>query len=398
MATKKRAGLGRGLSALIPTNAPDDERAVDVFFDGGAPSGRTPAEPQVTEAKTKTPATKKAASTPAKSAQKGSRTKTQAAKTQAAKATATKSSTIDAQNVENTNTKSNTPQQPAETELLPVPGASLRVLDPSQIVPNLRQPRHEFDQDALDELIVSVREFGVLQPIVVRPIQADDPRAGEAEYELIMGERRLRATKAAGRTEIPAIIRETDDEDMLRDALLENLHRADLNPLEEASAYRQLLDDFGCTQDELAERIGRSRPVISNTLRLLRLPVEVQQRVAAGVLSAGHARAILSMGEPAAMQQLADKIVNENLSVRDAEQAAARGSMRASTRPGKPKSEFENDSVTGYLNEVGERLGDRLNTRVKVTLRKTKGQITIDYASLADLRRILAELGEDTEQ
>lgn len=403
MATKKRAGLGRGLSALIPTNAPDDERAVDVFFDGGAPSGRTPAEPQVDETDTKKSATKKAPSTPAKSAQKGSGTKTQAAKTQAsktqaAKATATKSSTSDAQNAENTNTESNTPQQPAETELLPVPGASLRVLDPSQIAPNLRQPRHEFDQDALDELIVSVREFGVLQPIVVRPIQADDPRSGEAEYELIMGERRLRATKAAGRTEIPAIIRETDDEDMLRDALLENLHRADLNPLEEASAYRQLLDDFGCTQDELAERIGRSRPVISNTLRLLRLPVEVQQRVAAGVLSAGHARAILSMGEPAAMQQLADKIVNENLSVRDAEQAAARGSMRASTRPGKPKSEFENDSVTGYLNEVGERLGDRLNTRVKVTLRKTKGQITIDYASLADLRRILAELGEDTEQ
>lgn len=398
MATKKRAGLGRGLSALIPTNAPDDERAVDVFFDGGAPSGRTPAEPQVTEEKTAKPAAKKTTSTPAKGTQKGSGTKTRAAKTQAsktqtAKATATKSSTSDAQNAEN-----NTPQQPTETELLPVPGASLRVLDPATIVPNLRQPRHEFDQDALDELIVSVREFGVLQPIVVRPIQADDPRAGEAEYELIMGERRLRATKAAGRTEIPAIIRETDDEDMLRDALLENLHRADLNPLEEASAYRQLLDDFGCTQDELAERIGRSRPVISNTLRLLRLPVEVQQRVAAGVLSAGHARAILSMGEPAAMQQLADKIVNENLSVRDAEQAAARGSMRASTRPGKPKSEFENDSVTGYLNEVGERLGDRLNTRVKVTLRKTKGQITIDYASLADLRRILAELGENTEQ
>lgn len=398
MATKKRAGLGRGLSALIPTNAPDDERAVDVFFDGGAPSGRTPAEPQVTEEKTAKPAAKKTTSTQAKSTQKGSgtktrATKTQASKTQTAKATATKSNTSDAQNAEN-----NTPQQPAETELLPVPGASLRVLDPATIVPNLRQPRHEFDQDALDELIVSVREFGVLQPIVVRPIQADDPRAGEAEYELIMGERRLRATKAAGRTEIPAIIRETDDEDMLRDALLENLHRADLNPLEEASAYRQLLDDFGCTQDELAERIGRSRPVISNTLRLLRLPVEVQQRVAAGVLSAGHARAILSMGEPAAMQQLADKIVNENLSVRDAEQAAARGSMRASTRPGKPKSEFENDSVTGYLNEVGERLGDRLNTRVKVTLRKTKGQITIDYASLADLRRILAELGENTEQ
>ncbi len=410
MATKKRAGLGRGLSALIPTNTPEDERAVDVFFDGSAPSGRTQAAAKTqpnttTESEPKKTATAKRA--PAKKAAPKTEPKARAT-TPSAKHTKTAErsqgpeSANREENVENIKTSddaaSETPQQPEDAELLPVPGASLRVLDPSTIVPNLWQPRHEFDQDALDELIISVREFGVLQPIVVRPIRSDDPRAGEAEYELIMGERRLRATKAAGRTEIPAIIRETEDEDMLRDALLENLHRADLNPLEEASAYRQLLDDFGCTQDELAERIGRSRPVISNTLRLLRLPVEVQQRVAAGVLSAGHARAILSMGEPAAMQQLADKIVNENLSVRDAEQAAARGSMRASTHTNTPKPEFENDSVTGYLNEVGERLGDRLNTRVKVTLRKTKGQITIDYASLADLRRILAELGEDSEQ
>lgn len=412
MATKKRAGLGRGLSALIPTSAPSDERAVDVFFDGSAPTGRTHAEHTSTEAPANETETKKSSGS-----KKTASTKTTAKKA-GAKGTSAKSSKDSTKQAEPhdasgtapsstapssaaADTKPATPeqaQQSDETELLPVPGASLRVLDPATIVPNLRQPRHEFDQDALDELIVSVREFGVLQPIVVRPIRDDDPRAGEAEYELIMGERRLRATKAAGRTEIPAIIRETEDEDMLRDALLENLHRADLNPLEEASAYRQLLDDFGCTQDELAERIGRSRPVISNTLRLLRLPVEVQQRVAAGVLSAGHARAILSLGEPAAMQQLADKIVNENLSVRDAEQAAARGSMRSTARSTARKPEFENDSVTSYLNEVGERLGDRLDTRVKVTLRKTKGQITIDYASLADLRRILAELGEDTEQ
>jgi ParB family chromosome partitioning protein len=285
----------------------------------------------------------------------------------------------------------------AEPELLPVPGATLRTLDPSRIVPNARQPRHEFDQDALDELIISVREFGVLQPIVVRPLPAGDPRAVDGDFELIMGERRLRATKAARRDEIPAIVRETEDEDMLRDALLENLHRAELNPLEEASAYRQLLDDFGCTQDELAERIGRSRPRISNTLRLLNLPVDVQRRVAAGVLSAGHARAVLSVGEPAAMTQLADKIVNEGLSVRESETAAATLATRAgrAERPTRKDAPAGSDSLAAHLEEVGERLGDRLNTRVKVVLRKTKGTITIDFASMADLTRILEDLGED---
>lgn len=277
--------------------------------------------------------------------------------------------------------------------LVEIPGATLRALDPSRIVPNAHQPRTEFDEDALQELITSVREFGVLQPIVVRPIPADHPLRDEADFELIMGERRLRATKAAGLSSIPAVIRNTEDDVMLRDALLENLHRSQLNPLEEASAYQQLLNDFGITQEVLAERIGRSRPQISNTLRLLRLPLEVQRRVAAGVLSAGHARAILSAGEPAAMQQLADKIVNEDLSVRSAEAAAAKSSSaKADTQA--PIHKEPRSGLTGYLDEIGEQLGDRLNTRVKVTLRRTKGQIVVDFASIADLNRILEELGE----
>lgn len=278
--------------------------------------------------------------------------------------------------------------------LAPVPGATLTSLDPSRILPNARQPRTEFDQEALDELIVSVREFGVLQPIVVRPLSDDDPRRADGDYELIMGERRLRATKASGRTEIPAVVRHTDDVDMLRDALLENLHRAELNPLEEASAYRQLLDDFGITQEQLAARIGRSRPRISNTLRLLNLPVEVQRKVAAGILSAGHARAVLSVGEPSAMARLADKIINEELSVRQAEAAAAKSSTRVDRSPESSRPAAEGDTLAAHLEDVGERLGDRLNTRVRVALRKTKGQITIDFASVADLHRILVELGE----
>src|SRR5688572_6683787 len=200
-------------------------------------------------------------------------------------------------------------------ELIAVPGARLANIDPQLIVPNPRQPRTHFDPDDLAELVHSVREFGVLQPVVVR---ATD----EGTYELIMGERRTRAAREAGLHSIPAVIRDTADEHLLRDALLENLHRSELNPLEEASAYQQLLEDFGITQEELATRIGRSRPQISNTIRLLKLPMPVQQRVAAGVLSAGHARAILSLGDPEAMQRLADKIVNEDLSVRAAEAAA----------------------------------------------------------------------------
>lgn len=268
-----------------------------------------------------------------------------------------------------------------EEDLLAVPGARLIQVDPHAIVPNPRQPRTNFDPEDLAELVHSVREFGVLQPVVVRD-------TGEGTYELIMGERRTRAAREAGLETIPAILRETADEDLLRDALLENLHRSQLNPLEEASAYQQLLEDFGITQEELATRIGRSRPQISNTIRLLRLPVPVQQRVAAGVLSAGHARAILSVEDGESMQRLADKIVNEDLSVRAAE-AAAKGT--ATVKRPAPKA----GARRAHLDEIAERLGDRLNTRVKISISARKGQIAIDFATIQDLNRILSELGEE---
>jgi ParB family chromosome partitioning protein len=275
----------------------------------------------------------------------------------------------------------------ASANLVAVPGARLANLSPDDIMPNAQQPRIEFDQEALEELMASIREVGVLQPIVVRPI-AGSPIAGSpVSYELIMGERRLRATKALGLDSIPAVIKDTADEDMLRDALLENLHRSQLNPLEEASAYQQLLADFGITQDELAGRIGRSRPQISNTLRLLKLPAAVQSRVAAGVLSAGHARAILAAGDEDAMRRLADKIVNEELSVRAAEAVVSAAPKPTRVRPSAGKRQ-------GHLDEIAERLGDRLNTRVKVSLGARKGQISIDFATIQDLNRILGELGE----
>lgn len=270
-----------------------------------------------------------------------------------------------------------------EAELVAVPGARLAYLKPTEIVPNPQQPRKVFDEQDLAELVHSIKEIGILQPVVVRPMP------GKKTYELIMGERRLRASKIAGLESIPAIIKETADDVMLRDALLENLHRAQLNPLEEASAYQQLLADFGCTQEELAERIGRSRPQISNTLRLLKLPPVVQKRVAAGVLSAGHARAILSVGEPAAMAKLADKIVNEELSVRAAE-ALAGTAPEKKTTPKKPQA----GGRTAMLSDIADRLGDRLNTRVKISLSAKKGLIGIEFASVQDLNRILEELGE----
>jgi ParB family chromosome partitioning protein len=269
--------------------------------------------------------------------------------------------------------------------LVAVPGARLASLSPDDIAPNAQQPRTDFRQEELDELVASIREVGLLQPIVVRPI-AGATRA--PRYELIMGERRLRATKLLGLATIPAVVKNTADEDMLRDALLENLHRANLNALEEASAYQQLLADFGITQDQLATRIGRSRPQITNTIRLLKLPASVQKRVAAGVLSAGHARAILAAGDGAAMERLAEKIVNEDLSVRAAEAAAGQVSTKV------PKAKPAPGRRQGQLDEVAERLGDRLNTRVKVTLGASKGQIVIDFATVGDLNRILGELGQ----
>ncbi len=272
---------------------------------------------------------------------------------------------------------------PAERseDLVEVPGARLVEIDPAAIVPNPRQPRTAFDADELAELVHSVREFGVLQPVVVRP-------AGAGSYELIMGERRTRAAREAGLATIPAIVRDTADEDMLRDALLENLHRSQLNPLEEASAYQQLLDDFGITQEELAARIGRSRPQISNTIRLLRLPVPVQQRVAAGVLSAGHARAILAVEDPERMQRLADRIVKEGLSVREAE-AAAQGARAPAARPVRAGRRRDG------LDDLAQRLEDHLDTRVRIALTARKGQISIDFSTVQDLHRIVRLLGID---
>ncbi|KRO38713.1 MAG: chromosome partitioning protein ParB [Microbacteriaceae bacterium BACL25 MAG-120322-bin65] len=270
--------------------------------------------------------------------------------------------------------------------LVAVPGATLAQIAPSAIRANPQQPRREFRAEELEELIHSVREFGVLQPIVVRPLDKPD---GPIRFELIMGERRLRASIAAGLATIPAVVRETADDAMLRDALLENLHRANLNALEEASAYQQLLSDFGITQDELATRLGRSRPQVTNTLRLLRLPLDVQTKVAAGVISAGHARALLSLPDETAMSRLATKIVSQSLTVRQVEQEAG---LAKTAKPGAKKVRKGNRSE--QLDEIAERMGDRLNTRVAINLSTKKGTLAIDFATVADLNRILAELGE----
>ncbi|MEY4993012.1 MAG: hypothetical protein RIS82_134 [Actinomycetota bacterium] len=277
----------------------------------------------------------------------------------------------------------------AESNLVAVPGASFGYLNVTAIIPNPMQPRSVFEPEAFAELVHSVREFGVLQPIVVRPLGEQD---GQPTYELIMGERRLRASKEAGLDKIPAVIRETADENMLRDALLENIHRANLNPLEEASAYQQLLSDFGITQDQLAEKIGRSRPQITNTIRLLKLPMGVQQKVAAGVLSAGHARAILSVVDEARMEHFANKVIQEGLSVRSLEEIVALD------KPAKPgKAAIIAGGRQDSLKSLAEKLGDRLDTKVSIVLGKKKGQLVIDFATVGDLTRILKELGVDTQ-
>lgn len=267
-------------------------------------------------------------------------------------------------------------------DLRVVPGAAFAELAVTDIHPNRKQPRQVFDEDELAELAFSVKELGVLQPIVVRPSRDGGPEA----YELVMGERRWRAVQAAGMSTIPAIVRETADDDLLRDALLENLHRAQLNPLEEAAAYQQLMEEFGATQEQLSERIGRSRPQISNTLRLLRLPALVQRRVAAGVLSSGHARALLALTDPAEMERLAQRIVAEGLSVRATEEAVALsdGLKRQSTRRKAPST--RHDDRLGY---IADAFSDKLDTSVKIQLGARKGKMTIEFASVEDLNRII---------
>ncbi|MDQ1730132.1 MAG: ParB family transcriptional regulator, chromosome partitioning protein [Pseudonocardiales bacterium] len=264
----------------------------------------------------------------------------------------------------------------------PVPGASLREVRPEEIKTNPRQPRTVFDEEALEELTHSIREFGVLQPIVVR--------AKDDGLELVMGERRLRAAIAAGLERIPAIVRDTADEAMLRDALLENIHRAQLNPLEEAAAYQQLLEEFGVTHEELSRRIGRSRSQVSNTIRLMNLPVPVQRRVAAGVLSAGHARALLGLAERDQQEELASRIVSEGLSVRATEElvtlaANADSNGKVGTRRKAPPR-----ITAPALGELANNLSDALDTRVRVDLGRRKGKITVEFGSIDDLERIVA--------
>jgi ParB family chromosome partitioning protein len=264
---------------------------------------------------------------------------------------------------------------PAATET--VGGAYFAEVPLNQIRPNAVQPRQVFEEEAMAELVHSIQEVGLLQPVVVR-------RHGDTDFELVMGERRWRAAEQAGLDTLPAIVRETGDDDMLRDALLENLHRSQLNPLEEAAAYAQMLEDFGCTHDELASRIGRSRPQISNTLRLLKLSPAVQRRVAAGVLSAGHARSLLAVEDPELQDRLAQRVVAEGISVRGLEEIVAVGDT------GRPQERVtRRKPVAPGLADLAERLSDRLETRVKVDLGRTKGKITVEFASMEDLRRIV---------
>ncbi|MFG2718655.1 ParB/RepB/Spo0J family partition protein [Streptomyces sp. NPDC048416] len=338
--SERRRGLGRGLGALIPSAAQEKP---------GSSVGTASTSPS---------------SVPVLTAERG--------------VAAAKVTTLPAASV------------PRETSVVPEPepvtptGAFFAELPIDSITPNPRQPREVFDEDALSELVTSIKEVGLLQPVVVR-------QTGPERYELIMGERRWRSCREAGLERIPAIVRETDDEKLLLDALLENLHRAQLNPLEEAAAYDQLLRDFKCTHDQLADRIGRSRPQVSNTLRLLRLSPPVQRRVAAGVISAGHARALLSVEDTGEQDRLAHRIVAEGLSVRAVEEIVSLMSSESQATP-KAKGPRAGTRLSPALSDLATRLSDRFETRVKVDLGQKKGKIVVEFASMDDLERILGTL------
>lgn len=375
--SEKRRGLGRGLGALIPDSTtagrPVTERPVDVWFR----DQEAPAVPH-------TAAGMLAGALGDESAEGGSL----AARDDEENPTR---DTTDAA----TDAGGTDEPEPAahadEAALAPVPGATYGEVPVAAIRANPRQPRTVFDEDDMAELVQSIEQIGVLQPIVVRRVEPEDG----VEFELIMGERRWRASREAHRETIPAIVRTTDDEDLLRDALLENLHRSNLNPLEEAAAYRQLLDDFGCSQEELSKRIGRSRPQISNTLRLLRLPPMVARRVAAGVLSAGHARALLTLEDGSQMEHLAQRIVAEGLSVRTVEEIVALGVEPESPARSTSRGAQERDA---QLDDLASRISDRLDTRVKIDLGKRKGRMTIEFASREDLHRVLDQMGVDAAE
>lgn len=283
--------------------------------------------------------------------------------------------------VDNVATSSNSVAPSVNTNLNTVPGIVFAEIELNQIKPNAKQPRQVFEEESLKELTFSLREIGLLQPIVVRA-------TGNSEYEIVAGERRFRAAKLAGFAKIPALIRDTQDNFMLRDALLENLHRAQLNPLEEAAAYQQLLEDFGGTQEELATKLGRSRPQVTNTMRLLKLPAMVQKRVAAGVLSSGHAKALLGLAESVDIETLASRIVAEGLSVRATEEIVSIGAVG---KPGSTARKLAPLKAPG-LKDLADRLGDKLDTRVTITMGKAKGKVIIEFSTLEDLRRIVDEI------
>jgi ParB family chromosome partitioning protein len=343
----KRGGLGRGLAALIPTSAPPSEHTAAAAAAPALtpPSEDSPSAPSVTLVPSP-PAT-----------------------------------------TEETAASSPVPVDDG-VSAVGVPGAQLREVSVGDVVPNPKQPRQVFDDEALEELTHSVKEFGLLQPIVVRENARAD--GDGVTYELIMGERRLRAARAAGLDTVPAIVRDTTDDAMLRDALLENIHRVQLNPLEEAAAYQQLLEEFGATHEELASRIGRSRSQVTNTIRLMKLPVKVQTRVAAGVISAGHARALLGLPDADAQDALATRIVAEGMSVRATEEAVA---MAAAERP-TAKRRSRNISAPG-VEELGSRLSDRFETKVKIQIGRSKGKIVVEFGSVDDLQRIIGVMAPE---
>ncbi|WP_067493870.1 ParB/RepB/Spo0J family partition protein [Actinoplanes sp. TFC3] len=372
MKNRPRGGLGRGLGALIPTAPPAPATPPAA---APAPPATAPT-PAVPASEVPGPARPAPSEPPADS---GSRADSESPADSASPAGSGSPAPSDAGAVAEA--------VPSEG-LAPVPGARFAELPVTAIVPNSKQPRHVFDEEALEELKTSIQEVGFLQPIVVRD-------AGDGTYELVMGERRWRAAQAVGKETIPAIVRETRDDAMLRDALLENIHRANLNPLEEAAAYQQLLEEFGATHEELARRIGRSRPQISNTIRLLNLPSPVQRRVAAGVLSAGHARALLSLDDHDAQEKLALRIVAEGLSVRATEELV---SLAIADGPAKKAAPTRRAKVHApALNDLADRLSDRFDTRVKVDIGRNKGKITIEFATVDDLERIVGMIGVEEE-
>ncbi len=416
--SQRRTGLGRGLGALIPpaqTEKPEDvaRRPLDVLFPGERKSSGTVRGGSARELLEPRSRTTKSASVKSKPtgrskarvhaaasiASEDDKVSSTSGATPTTESSQHSQSSSAAQSEMHESNKSTSTHESGDvsretSDLMQVPGATFAEIPLEQIVPNTRQPRQVFDEDDLNELAASIREVGVLQPIVVRRIplneQPSETLKGfleekpEARYELIMGERRLRASELAGLDTIPAIVRHTEDEDLLRDALLENLHRAQLNPLEEAFAYQQLMADFGATQEELSKKIARSRPQIANTLRLLKLPAAVQKKVSAQVLSAGHARALLGLSTPEDMEILANRIIAEGLSVRTTEELVRLGSVQ---RPS--KHSLKRVKVASLLGEhISQVLADVWDTRVTVSEGKRKGKIIIEFAGSDDLQRL----------